>query len=299
MLDVILAVSDDRDNHQIEFVPIDLNAAVPANAAVNLIVHKVSDILALSRSTTSDASEVKNARDQISRFHQWCQISTCGVIDPLNEAVVPLMNRVTMLDLLSEICKDIEVSVPTYKFIGPCSNALEDLNVPVMIKSVEACSSKASHEMTIAGIGSENIYLNEQVIVQEFIKHHGILYKVYVVDNSMKVVARPSFIEAPPGVTKFDSQIIPKVFGNHGNPLFGVSCTSRPDLTAEQLEQVGMLIKKVQLIFSGTLTMYGIDVIVSEQDGELYAIDLNYFPGFEEFPDFHRVFAALIMYRLS
>ena len=72
-----------------------------------------------------------------------------------------------------------------------------------MCKRINACSSKIAHEMAlipslnkveeakkmmVANTNNEN----EKYIIQQFINHDGILFKIYVYDNNFKVIIRPS-----------------------------------------------------------------------------------------------------------
>jgi len=70
-------------------------------------------------------------------------------------------------------------------------------------KRINACSSKIAHEMALIPslekvdearkiMSSSTNNENEKYIIQQFVNHDGILFKIYVYDSNFKVIIRPS-----------------------------------------------------------------------------------------------------------
>lgn len=128
-------------------------------------------------------------------------------------------------------------------------------------------------------------------IAQEFIPHGGVLYKVFVVGNVVSVDIRPSITEddfsSENSPHPFDSQFIRQLRPLHPSTL---------SFARSKLEQHSQLIEETsRLIREGLgLELFGWDLIISD-DGHPYIIDINNFPKFDGFPDFHKHLLHLIL----
>lgn len=66
------------------------------------------------------------------------------------------------------------------------------LSFPVICKPIEACGRPLSHSMVVA-VDAEGLSLVEcPSVVQEYINHSGLFFKVYVIDQDVMVFQRPS-----------------------------------------------------------------------------------------------------------
>jgi len=70
-------------------------------------------------------------------------------------------------------------------------------------KRINACSSKIAHEMVLVPsldkvdearkiMSLSTNKEDEEYIIQQFVNHDGILFKIYVYDGNFKVIIRPS-----------------------------------------------------------------------------------------------------------
>ncbi|KAB0398070.1 hypothetical protein E2I00_012279 [Balaenoptera physalus] len=116
-------------------------------------------------------------------------------------------------------------------------------------------------------------------VVQNFINHNAVLYKVFVVGESYTVVQRPSLKNFSAGTSDRES-----IFFNSHN-------VSKPEsssvLTAlDKIEGVferpsDEVIRELSRALRQALgvSLFGIDIIINNQTGQHAVIDINAFPG--------------------
>ncbi|KAL2558896.1 Inositol-tetrakisphosphate 1-kinase 1 [Forsythia ovata] len=122
------------------------------------------------------------------------------VVDPL-DSVERIHNRISMLQVVNEvkICQKSEISfgIPKQIFVeNPASfyNCIETegLKFPVIAKSLVANGSAKSHQMFLV-FNKEGLEgLKPPIILQEFVNHGGVIFKVYVAGEHVKCVKRKS-----------------------------------------------------------------------------------------------------------
>ncbi|KAL0092518.1 inositol-tetrakisphosphate 1-kinase [Phycomyces blakesleeanus] len=252
---------------------------------------------------------------------RFCESHPKVIIMDTWENVEKVINRSKLHWLLE---KSIEFKPPQNKgqlFSVPKSISLESFDMrsealnmkfPIICKRSKACASVSSHQMTIiptlnamskvTGYGK-----NEQVILQEFIQHGGILIKVYVLDKHVYPALRPSFKDLNQNcdVFHFDSQILPKSFHSSSKLLNGldkVMSISNEDvekriyetLDYDRLEKIADVLRH-QI----GLTFFGFDVILEAKTNNHYLVDVNYFPSFSNVPKFHEIFVSILLQKLN
>ncbi|KAL7992641.1 hypothetical protein Chor_016897 [Crotalus horridus] len=123
-------------------------------------------------------------------------------------------------------------------------------------------------------------------VIQSFINHNAVLYKVFVVGESYTVVKRPSVKNFSAGISDRES-----IFFNSHN-------VSKPEsssiLTAlDKIEGVferpnDDVIQAISKTLRQTLgiSLFGIDIIINNQTGQHAVIDINAFPGYEGVSEF-------------
>jgi len=166
------------------------------------------------------------------------------------------------------------------------------LAYPVLWKPVSACGHPTSHSMsflpTPTCTGSTPLAPG---ILQQFIPHYGVLYKVFVVGSRIHVDIRPSLC-----VSSFEGR--PHTFDS-------VFIRGLPSLTVEEerrargrLDSLGELVIETSKRLSEGLglCLFGWDMIIAESEGQQpYIIDVNNFPKFDGFPAFHSSLLDLLL----
>ncbi|KAB0350386.1 hypothetical protein FD754_015243 [Muntiacus muntjak] len=143
-----------------------------------------------------------------------------------------------------------------------------------------------SHEMAIVFNQEGLSAIQPPCVVQNFINHNAVLYKVFVVGESYTVVQRPSLKNFSAGTSDRES-----IFFNSHN-------VSKPEsssvLTAlDKIEGVferpsDEVIRELSRALRQALgvSLFGIDIIINNQTGQHAVIDINAFPGYEGVSEF-------------
>lgn len=163
---------------------------------------------------------------------------------------------------------------------------------PAVWKPRSACGQPDSHAMLfLPGAGGG---VPAGGLVQDFVPHAGVVYKVYVLGDRVHTATRPSLTLAA-----FSGAAGPQPFGPEF--LRQLPALSAPQ-TARALRRIAPLRGTIQqtsrqIAAALGLQLFGWDLIVCEHTGTPYIIDVNFFPRFEGFPDFHQHLLGLIIGR--
>ncbi|GLJ48743.1 hypothetical protein SUGI_1027920 [Cryptomeria japonica] len=124
------------------------------------------------------------------------------------EAIERLHNRISMLQVVSELSiikqedEDETYGIPkqtvVYKAeaLSDCET-LAGLNFPVIAKPLVADGSVKSHKMSLVYNSEGLLKLKPPLVLQEFVNHGGVIFKVYVVGDYVKCVKRKSLPDVP------------------------------------------------------------------------------------------------------
>lgn len=169
------------------------------------------------------------------------------------------------------------------------------MGFPIIRKPVAACSVEDSHLMCI--LYSPNQIMmdsDNECILQEFIPHRGVLYKIYVIGQEQRIQVRPSlptpWLEPAPQARPFDSQSLKRL-----GAVVNTSEAMRR-LTPDHLEQISQYTALLRKHLG--LTLFGWDLIMEEGSDRLFIIDVNYFPGYDEV-DFMNLLTEHLEQRLT
>lgn len=200
------------------------------------------------------------------------------------------------------------------------------LDFPLLCKPLTAAGTKASHHMAIVLEASALDRVPRPCLCQAYVNHDATLYKVYVLGELISVHKRRSLPNLPRGPNEddalvqqgksssstspiisymaFDSQRpYPRLrdFGyeaatsaapttnstnNTGGAADTAAVTSEPGRSAAVVtdKEVGPVVQALKQAFQ--LELFGFDVLVACETGELLVVDVNYFPSYKEVPNF-------------
>ena len=129
--------------------------------------------------------------------------------------------------------------------------------------------------LTVSEQDSEITFaLDSPVVSQPYLEHGPILYKVYIVGAHHCIVPRPSISTADDGHARWiDSQTIPKKFADDRKISL---LDSAPPLSRPFVDSY---VRSLRMITG--LSLMGLDLVVCSKDHRIYAVDLNYFPGYD------------------
>ncbi|KAL9685083.1 hypothetical protein QQ045_022530 [Rhodiola kirilowii] len=244
------------------------------------------------------------------RCKEWCQVleefmqdhPEVTILDPPN-AIDQLRNRESMLKDVDDMKLSVScgmVGVPRQLVITSDASSIPEivanagLSLPLVAKPLIADGSQKFHELSLAYDKYCLQELEPPLVLQEFVNHGGILFKVYVVGEAIKVVRRFSL----PDVTKSE---LSKISGVFRFPR--VSCASESAEEAELDPEVAelppqplleRLARELRLRLG--IRLFNLDIIREHGTRDrFYVIDINYFPGYGKMPDYEHIFTDFLM----
>jgi len=268
-----------------EVIPITLDNTLETQGPFDLLVHKVTDEIA-DKSNAQWQEKIKFLEEYIGRHPEVVEV------DPLARQK-PLVDRGIMSRLLhqlnTQLPKELAVRCPQYVIVEEklpnYSEILSSAGIkfPTVCKTIQACGSKASHEMGIVFSEKDLHSFSVPFMVQEYINHNAVIFKAFVIGEFVDVVQRPSLRNVSLNETEplyFDSQ----------QPLPASLVATAPqhsEVPTKTIHEMAGFIRK-QL----GLSLFGFDVITDVSTGKHACIDVNYFPGYVGVPDVFHIFLS-------
>ncbi|KAM7479087.1 hypothetical protein LguiA_027300 [Lonicera macranthoides] len=256
-------------NKGILFVAIDQNRPLVDQGPFDVVLHKLS-----GKDWCGIIEDYRQKHPEVT------------VLDP-PDAIQHVHNRQSMLEDVADLnlpdCYG-KVGVPTQLVIteDPSSISQEvtkaGLKLPLVAKPLVADGSAKSHELFLAYDQSSLSKLEPPLVLQEFINHGGVLFKVYIVGETIKVVRRFSL----PDVSKLE---LSKSAGVFRFPRVSCAAASAEDVDIDpsiaELPPRPLLERLAAELRSRLgLRLFNIDMIREKGTRDLYyVIDINYFPG--------------------
>lgn len=273
----------------IEVVQLDLNQPLEEQGPLDVIIHKLTDLILEADQNDSQAMLlVQRVQDYIDAHPKTI------VLDPL-PAIRTLLDRCKSYQLVHWIessMQDERICSPPFMVLNSeCSpDVLEQirkqgLTFPFICKTRVAHGTN-SHEMAIIFSEEDLKDVKPPCVIQSFINHNAVLYKVFVVGDSHTVVERPSLKNFPAGPA--DRKAI--FFNSHNvsKPESSSDLTSRENVEGVSQPPNTEVIRELCRALRQALgvSLFGIDVIINNQTGQHAVIDINAFPGYEGVPEF-------------
>ncbi|CAI9771330.1 unnamed protein product [Fraxinus pennsylvanica] len=220
------------------------------------------------------------------------------VLDP-PDAIQQVHNRQSMLQDVADMNLSNaygKVGVPKQLIFKKDPSSIPDavnkagLRFPIVAKPLFA----KSHELSLAYDEFSLQNLELPLVLQEFINHGGVMFKVYIVGEAIKVVRRFSL----PDVSKRE---LSKNAGVYRFPR--VSCAAASADEADLDPCVGELpprplLEKMakELRRRLGLRLFNLDIIREHGTRDsYYVIDINYFPGYGKMPEYEHVFTDFLL----
>lgn len=216
------------------------------------------------------------------------------------EAIERLHNRISMLQVVSElrvIQKNETFGIPKQIVVYlaedlSCSETPVELKFPVIAKPLVADGSMKSHKMSLVFNSEGLLKLKPPLVLQEFVNHGGVIFKVYVVGDYVKCVKRKSLpdvaeemLKTAEGSMSFCQ--ISNVTQDHENEnYYGIM--NLEDAEMPPATFVSDIAKGLRQALG--LNLFNFDVIRDTNAGNHYlVIDINYFPGYAKMPAYESV----------
>ncbi|KAL0432622.1 UNVERIFIED_CONTAM: Inositol-tetrakisphosphate 1-kinase [Sesamum latifolium] len=220
------------------------------------------------------------------------------VLDP-PDAIQQVHNRQSMLQDVADLNLSDpygKVGVPKQLVIKKDPSAIPGavnkagLRLPIVAKPLVA----KSHELSLAYDEVSLQNLEPPLVLQEFINHGGVLFKVYIVGEAIKVVRRFSL----PDVSKRE---LSKNAGVYRFPRVSCAAASADEADLDpcvaELPPRPLLERLARELRRRLgLRLFNLDIIREHgtQD-HYYVIDINYFPGYGKLPEYEHIFTDFLL----
>ncbi|KAF9622966.1 hypothetical protein IFM89_035681 [Coptis chinensis] len=265
-------------NKGISFVPIDQNRPLSDQGPFDIVLHKLS------------GKEWRRVLEDYRQNHP-----EVTVLDP-PDAIQHVYNRQSMLQDVADL--NLSNSYAIYNEKDPLSIpdvvANSGLKLPLVAKPLVVDGSAKSHELSLAFDNCCLSKLDPPLVLQEFVNHGGVLFKVYIVGEAIKVVRRFSL----PDVSKRE------LLNSTGVLQFPrVSCAAASadnadlDPAVAELPPRPLLEKLAKELRRRLgLRLFNIDIIREHGTrDQFYVIDINYFPGLAKVPEYEHIFTDFLL----
>nr|KYP70133.1 Inositol-tetrakisphosphate 1-kinase 2 [Cajanus cajan] len=271
-------------NKGILFVAVDHNRPLSDQGPFDIVLHKVIIFPALN------FLDYRQSHPEVT------------VLDP-PDAIQHLRNRQYMLQAVADMNLSDSygiVGVPRQLVIKRDALAIPELvnkaglTLPLVAKPLVADGSAKSHELSLAYEKYSLQNLEPPLVLQEFVNHGGVLFKVYIVGDAIKVVRRFSL----PDVGKWE---LSKDAGIYRFPRVSCAAASADDAdldpTVAELPPKPLLEKLAkELRWRLGLRLFNLDIIREYGTrNHFYVIDINYFPGYGKMPEYEHIFTDFLL----
>ncbi|WVZ12715.1 hypothetical protein V8G54_017245 [Vigna mungo] len=211
------------------------------------------------------------------------------------ESIERLHNRISMLQVVSELKIDDRtetVGIPKQIVINDKAKLFDRriwkaLKSPVIAKPLVADGSAKSHKMALVynheGLNS----LKPPVVVQEFVNHGGVIFKVYVVGERVRCVKRKSLPDVE------EEELFSNLASDERIDDKYYKTMHLDDAEMPPLSFVTQIARELRRVMK--LNLFNFDVIRDSRRKNRYLIvDINYFPGYAKMPGYETVFTEFL-----
>ncbi|KAK1399341.1 Inositol-tetrakisphosphate 1-kinase [Heracleum sosnowskyi] len=212
-------------------------------------------------------------------------------------AIQRLHDRVSMLDVVAELNLSPSVTTPKQVFVYDSKSLFDSVSndlkfkFPIIAKPLVADGTANSHNMALVFNKNGVKSLEPPIVLQEFVNHGGVIFKVYVVGNYVQCVKRSSL----PDICEEDMERLGDVmpFSQISNlNSSGYKVGVGDDVEMPSLSFVDQVAKALGKGLK--LNLFNFDMIRDANGGDCaryYVIDINYFPGYAKMPSYESVLA--------
>ncbi|EEF52204.1 inositol-tetrakisphosphate 1-kinase 3 isoform X2 [Ricinus communis] len=272
-------------NKGILFVAIDPNKPLSDQGPFDIVLHKLT------------GKEWRQILEDFRRTHP-----EVTVLDP-PDAIQHLHNRQSMLQCVADMNLSNsygKVDVPRQLVVKrdaafiPVAVLKAGLMLPIVAKPLVADGSAKSHELSLAYDQESLQKLEPPLVLQEFVNHGGVLFKVYIVGEAIKVVRRFSL----PDVCKRE---LSKNAGVFHFPRVSCAAASADNADLDpgvaELPPQPLLEKLAKELRRRLgLRLFNLDIIREHGTrDQFYVIDINYFPGYGKMPEYEHIFTDFLL----
>ncbi|KAJ7542415.1 hypothetical protein O6H91_10G105400 [Diphasiastrum complanatum] len=218
------------------------------------------------------------------------------VIDP-PASIERLHNRLSMLEAVENLQLsegEETVGIPQQSVVNESQDIsnvelLTGLKFPILAKPLVANGSVKAHDMSLIFTAEGLKKVQAPVVLQEFVNHGGILFKVYVAGEYSKCVVRTSLPDVQDDEKNTNEGILS--FNQISNRALEQSASAVADLLQAEMPSTNFISGLAKgLTKTLGLHLFNFDLIRDSKAKNRYnVIDINYFPGYEKLPAYESI----------
>lgn len=292
---------------EITVAPVDLLQRLEDQGPYDLIIHKLTDVITRAQDGDNKAQQMMSNLQEYVRKHP--QVI---VLDPI-KAVRKLMDRHQSYQLIQDCIrrnKELKGKVAVPHFFEIKSSSISSqkaavalkcaqVSFPCVCKPSQAHGSVTSHKMAIIFNEAGLKDVVAPYVAQTFISHNAVLYKLFFIGDQYFTVQRPSlknFTAGDHSTIFFDSHDVSKP-----NSSSFLNELDEKDLNRRAIDPESDTLNKLAKVLRKELDMalFGVDVIVENNSGIHYIIDINAFPGYDGVSEFPQALFNHVQQELS
>ncbi|KAG8070648.1 hypothetical protein GUJ93_ZPchr0006g41358 [Zizania palustris] len=263
----LVALAAERE---VRLVAVDVTRPLAEQGPFDLLVHKMY------------GREWRAQLEEFSAVHP-----SVPVVDA-PAAIDRLLDRASMLDAVSGLSASVGIAVPRQVVVNDADPddlpALGALRFPLIAKPLAVDGSAESHEMRLVYRRDGLRGLRAPLVLQEFVNHGGVLYKIYVLGDRATCVRRGSLPDVPQN-RLLDVDTEPSVpFANISNQPLPDAANGADMPPASFVDEVSRGLRQAL-----GLHLFNFDMIRESEEhgcGQYFIIDINYFPGYAKMPGY-------------
>ncbi|XP_059841138.1 inositol-tetrakisphosphate 1-kinase-like isoform X3 [Hypanus sabinus] len=290
----------------IEVIQMDLTRSIEDQGPFDVIIHKLSELMVEAEQADLHSQQLlRRFQDYVDSHPQTILLDPLPAMQRLADRFqsYKLIQELQSMDQGNHFCNPPYLELETENQSEILRRIKEqNLSFPFICKTRVAQGS-SSHNMALIfnEDGLQDIRL--PCVLQSFINHNAVLYKIFVVGQSHFVVKRPSLKNFALGKSALSIPDIGAPLLGHDDInrktiFFNSHEVSKPESRSHLTERDEQerhprgpsdgIIQSISrcLQTSLGLSLFGVDVIVDSRSGKLAVIDINAFPGYEGVPEF-------------
>ncbi|XP_076940831.1 inositol-tetrakisphosphate 1-kinase 1-like [Bidens hawaiensis] len=271
----------------IDFIPIDVTKPLTEQGPFDCIIHK------------SYGQEWDQNLETFSMNHP-----NATIIDRPS-AIQRLHNRISMLEPISQL-NIPKLGIPNQVLVQDfeCLKSVQtdkELVFPVIAKPLLADGATGAHKMSLVVNHEGLTKLHPPVLLQQFVNHGGVIFKVYVAGDYVKCVKRSSLpdisnetmekITLESGGLMCFSQISSSVIDGDDSWSSYNKSDEKPKMPSQEfLVDVANGLRQAL-----GLHLCNFDMIKDDKTDGYLVVDINYFPGYEKLPFYESVMTDFLL----
>lgn len=264
------------NERSVDLIWIDLKQPIEKQGHFDLIIHKLTYIMKGYDITCNE---------ELLNLYNYIKANNVILVDDLDQVAV-LLDREELTKKLKTITwpKELSISIPNAEMLNN-ESTIENLNAigknlrfPIIAKPKSASSSQGSHTLRLATEIEQLVGVITPSLLQEYINHNGIVYKLYTLGDTLISGIRPSTRNINKG------ECINIDFFSQPSEEAKSIWTPKRDLSKvempiEDFKQISKILRKEL-----KMDLIGFDILIDD-DKHYWLVDVNYFPGYKNVDD--------------